>query len=702
MNDREKHNLEIIHRDYSLFKKRLDEFKQFKITPLFICVGGSRCYGTYREDSDTDIRGVFLGEPKHYIGLSNIEQISIEREGNNESDTLIELRKFVNLALANNPNIIEQLFLNKEHILYIHPLFEVFLENKYLFLSKKCKHSYSGYAFNQLKRIQGHYDWLDNPPEEPKQKNYEITRYMHKETKHIIPECDYLAKAKRIKAIADSAKIDSKDKTSFFENLDVWEKIEVVDKGAWDKALDKYKQYLTWRKNRNEARAELESKYGFDCYVEETEFLTENGWKQYKDILCGEKLATLNPNNRKLEFQDYISRISYPFEDELYYFSNQYSYFAVTSNHNCFVTKQNRSKKNNFKSDYNLNYSTWEFKNVDELIKSRYSHYHIIHSIIPNEEDYLGVTDDYLRLMGLYCSEGSIIYYKKKPKGISISQLDFPNKIKYTIDQIKEYKIFKYSFLRKNRYENTYNIYNKELATRILDECSEYSAHKKLPYYINKLSKRQIDILLDSLMCGDGTHKKYSQIYYTQSMKLANSVNELALYAGYITKLWNYPEHKNMKQVYIKKDHIGIGDCIANESKYSHFKKKFYKGKVVCFEVPNSILITRFNGEIAFQGNSKHASHLVRLLLQGRQILKEHDLNTCLKEENLQIIEDVKTGKYTYPEIIQFADSMNKELEELYLTSELRNSPDTKTIEFLCMYVIQNFIMEAKIEYNVE
>src|SRR5690606_26930062 len=101
--------------------------------------------------------------------------------------------------------------------------------------------------FSQLKRIQGHYDWLENPPEEPKQENYAVTRYRHKETAHIIPECDYLAKEKRIKAIANSGNIESKDKTSFFEDLDSWEKIEVVDKGAWDKALDKYKQYQTWR-----------------------------------------------------------------------------------------------------------------------------------------------------------------------------------------------------------------------------------------------------------------------------------------------------------------------------------------------------------------------------------------------------------------------------------------------------------------------
>lgn len=253
---------------FNSFTKQMNESKMEEQRlaidkAIFIGVGGSRAYGTETINSDCDLRGVFIGKRKHYLGLNTIEQVEIKRDdGSNEKDVMMEFRKFVNLALANNPNIIEQLFLKPEHNLLVKQPFQVLIDNRNLFLSKKAKHTYSGYAFSQLKRIQGHYNWLENPPTEPKRENYEVTRYKNKHTGKVIPENDYDKKQQRIKELKIAG--NNTETNHFFENLEDWEKIKDVDKNSWNEANTKWEQYNTWRKNRNENRALLEKKYLYD------------------------------------------------------------------------------------------------------------------------------------------------------------------------------------------------------------------------------------------------------------------------------------------------------------------------------------------------------------------------------------------------------------------------------------------------------
>lgn len=67
---------------------------------------------------------------------------------------LFTLRKFVRLALANNPSVLELMFVRPNHII------EITEEGKQLmglgpkFLSKRIYNTYGGYAISQLKRIE--------------------------------------------------------------------------------------------------------------------------------------------------------------------------------------------------------------------------------------------------------------------------------------------------------------------------------------------------------------------------------------------------------------------------------------------------------------------------------------------------------------------------------------------------------------------
>lgn len=190
---------------------------------IYETVVGSTAYGLNTPQSDVDIKGVTIPSKEYYYGLRSFEQ---QECGNDH--TIYSIRKFVKLARDCNPNIIEMLYTDEKHVLFINEAGKKLRANRDLFLSKKAKHTFAGYAFAQLKRIKGHRKWIMFDQNAPN------------------PE-DFMCEKKRD---AGHGKIITY--THFREH-------------EYNDALKKWNHYLDWKKNRNPARAQLEEKYGYDC-----------------------------------------------------------------------------------------------------------------------------------------------------------------------------------------------------------------------------------------------------------------------------------------------------------------------------------------------------------------------------------------------------------------------------------------------------
>lgn len=116
---------------------------------ILLTFGGSYAYGTNIESSDIDIRGCALNSKEEILTNKNFEQFV-----NEDTDTTIyAFNKLISLLINVNPNTIEMLGCKPEHYLYLSPIGKELLKNKYLFLSKKCIHSFGGYANAQLRRL---------------------------------------------------------------------------------------------------------------------------------------------------------------------------------------------------------------------------------------------------------------------------------------------------------------------------------------------------------------------------------------------------------------------------------------------------------------------------------------------------------------------------------------------------------------------
>jgi hypothetical protein len=125
-------------------------------------VSGSYLYGTNLETSDRDYVGIFIPSIEYILGFKKVEEVDFSikdrnSEGKNTEKALdrklYEFRKFITLALENNPNIIEILFVNKQNIIFSNLLGNELLSIKHLFPHKGLKQRFLGYAFSQKHKM---------------------------------------------------------------------------------------------------------------------------------------------------------------------------------------------------------------------------------------------------------------------------------------------------------------------------------------------------------------------------------------------------------------------------------------------------------------------------------------------------------------------------------------------------------------------
>lgn len=135
----------------------LNELQNNSSHLLLKCISGSQAYGLALPHSDTDIKGVFILSKKEYYGLTYADQV------NNETNDIMyyEIKKFVELLLKNNPNILELLSTPEDCVLHRHPVMNLLKPE--MFLSRLCNQTFGQYAYAQIKKARGLNKKILNP-----------------------------------------------------------------------------------------------------------------------------------------------------------------------------------------------------------------------------------------------------------------------------------------------------------------------------------------------------------------------------------------------------------------------------------------------------------------------------------------------------------------------------------------------------------
>jgi hypothetical protein len=123
---------------------------------------GSHLYGTSTPTSDEDFVGVFMPSEEYLFGFKNVEEckiniVSKDESGKNTKDavdrTLHEFRRFCKLAMENNPNVLELMFVDEKNIVFSNDIGNELLSRAYLFPHKELYRGFVGYARAQKHKM---------------------------------------------------------------------------------------------------------------------------------------------------------------------------------------------------------------------------------------------------------------------------------------------------------------------------------------------------------------------------------------------------------------------------------------------------------------------------------------------------------------------------------------------------------------------
>lgn len=694
---------------------------------------GSHAYGTNIATSDLDTQGIVIPPKKYFMGfLHHFEQA----ESKDPDTVLFNIVKFCKLASECNPNVIEALWVEEEDILFQNRFGKALRDNRDLFLSKRAKFTFSGYAVSQLNRIKLHRNYLLNPKENPPtREEFDLPPIP------AVPKNQLETTFAMIRKQLDKWNEDFGEDLAPDQKLSVRTKLEqtlvelcigtneeffaagrllgfeenflhyINKEGRYRAALKEWDQYQNWLQTRNPQRAELEKKFGYDCYSDDTEFLTRTGWKHFDNITENDELATvfvrrgLYRNEVEthrtflgVEYQKPIDRFEGRYSGPMYHLTGHHTDVFVTPNHKMLFRKIERHSERSF---------DWELEEVSALPDT----FDVLVAPTPRLKNYsnkaifqkLPISPRaFITLMGWYLSDGCMA------KGVRVSQA-LDGKISWKMAEWqknygKQAQSSLYDYVREPNFfnpkyhtERLLDVRNSEIIL-LMKECGECS-EKRIPRWAFGLSKYLQRYLLIALIEGDGTKREHktaseSWVYYSKSKLLADDVQELALLCGWETALWGPFEQTIDEKHTIKMYQVHLREVSERTRRFIRSqniqKIPVIDQRIVCFTVPNGTLITRRNGKIGIHGNSKHALHLVRLIHTCKEILTLGKV--IVKRPDAEMLLGIRSGMWSYEQLIGYVEEKEKELEGLYKTCTiLPRAPDLNAIDHLCRNLVEEY-----------
>ena len=274
------------------------------------------------------------------------------------------------------------------------------------------------------------------------------------------------------------------------------------------------------------------------CHSSDTETLTEGGWKLFKDIKDDDRIATVNPDSGMLEYHVPTERYVYPYTGEMVRFHTRCTDVLVTPEHKMWLRLGHNGAA----------YRKVEARDVPEC--QVYFQAAVDYNGGPERKTYeleasgrseerTVSADDWIELVGYFASEGGLSS-RKYHYLFTLAQKAGPkaDRIRAVLDRLG------ISFSENPKRDKgiaRWNVYGKQVCEWMRDNVGSYSYNKRLPREMLGLCKRQLRILFDALMLGDGTvdtrEGRTARTYYSTSRGLADDVQELALKLGYSAKV---------------------------------------------------------------------------------------------------------------------------------------------------------------------
>lgn len=401
-----------------------------------------------------------------------------------------------------------------------------------------------------------------------------------------------------------------------------------------------------------------------ECFTSGFSILTESrGWVKFEDLTKEDRVATMHPETRELEWQLPTKIIDEYYLGDTVVLTNRSLKIQVTPNHKFYVDKVGGYKAS--------------FVNAIDLTGTH---------LMPKTCKWSGIkdktitvdgikfkTDIYVKFMAWWLAEGWTVAANEKyfNYNVSISQSK-----KLNIQRIKTIlngMPFNYSeHYRKRDNSTEFTISNKQLSAYLKQFGKAQDKH--VPQIIKDLAPEYIEMFLEEYLLADGcrsnraqqrhiggkTYNRISEQFYTTSERMAHDISELLIKTGCSATIQSKKSKYRMMELEVAGEVIQSNEfqyyklrktqpveIVSEEIKYTgkelytiikrtstHYQLantqktiEKYEGHVHCVDVPNHIIFVMSpEGATFWSGNSstveyKNASHrILDLWWQGDDV----------------------------------------------------------------------------------
>ena len=364
------------------------------------------------------------------------------------------------------------------------------------------------------------------------------------------------------------------------------------------------------------------------CYDDQTQVLTDKGFKYFKDLKEDDLIMSLDDNNN-LEYVKPLKYICEYYEGDMHHWHSTQIDCMVTPNHNMWLFDYHKRSVDSriwkFIKSEDANNKRYMFnKSSNGTLKQGYSKFiipatyrnHAYNSQRKFSEVELSSANLFFELVGLWMTDGCLSY-GRNGSGNKVVITQCKAKVKHRLRYLLGVLHIKYQEKKQE-----FSIACPQLFSW-LEENFIHKGDNKKTYYLtlprwifDDLSKSNLEYLLKGIIEGDGSPHTKGKGYqiYTASENFAKDLVELALYIGVAANYYTveprdriFPEQTNIS--HCQKQYV-VSLVVTGEHLFSIKNKTGkdtvkYKGMIYCVELPryHRLFILR-NGKGCWCGNS--------------------------------------------------------------------------------------------------
>ena len=352
----------------------------------------------------------------------------------------------------------------------------------------------------------------------------------------------------------------------------------------------------------------------FGCFDDQTEILTEDGWKLFDNLIGDERILSLNTSTDIAEWMPITEVHKYPFEGELNLYESERMNFCFTDNHRLYAKGQSGGFKikrfDKLPIDFQIKRTnSWEGTDFGPM--KFVSSCEMPNGGVRNKE-WNFTQEDWAEFLGWYFSEGHVFNGSKRPNsyeiGITQRHLQKREIIKNLLNRMG-------IIFRENKIARQFIFQNAPIGKH-LRQFGHKAPNKFLPKYLKDAPPHLLKIFLEAFRLGDGCCRKdgTGKTYFSTSKKMIEDIQEIGVKLGIAGKYVFQPlskiGHTTMLEgkLHTRKHDLHVlyerRDKVNSDVSKRKMKRIKYSGFVHCVSTPYETIAVRRKGCTMWSGNS--------------------------------------------------------------------------------------------------